>query len=52
MILGSISVFLASVCIGEEIESFAIRAIPRQIIFQLAGLLLYIIFMRVDRQVS
>ena len=52
MILGSVSVFLASICIGEEVESFAIRAVPRQIIFQSAGLALYFFYLRMAHIVS
>lgn len=41
MILGSVSIFLGALCIGEPVEEFAYRAVPRTILFHLAGVALF-----------
>ena len=41
MILGSVSIFLGALCIGEPVEEFAYRAIPRTFLFHLAGVALF-----------
>jgi len=46
MLVGSVSIFLAAICIGEDVDLLAIRAIPRQLIFQAAGIAFYVSFIR------
>lgn len=44
MIIGSPSIFLVSHFIGEEVSHFIIRAVPRTIIYQVAGVVFYFVF--------